>query len=216
MNTTIYLNKPTKVPVTKLPESVVLTELETIQLCELEKMFYTVIKEDRQSEGSRTEAFDISHTTNIGIYYFCLENNFELRSIACNRNISIEIANAIFDKALNLNIAMETSISYLLIWNRVVCTNLELFKKVFKKMKIDDSFIRMALGLIVTDASIEVLLFMLNAVKNSSTKSSSLYSSFFDSLKPREEEITQWLQENNPVLVGLPLTWVLKAYDIHD
>jgi hypothetical protein len=220
MNTTIYVHQttePLKTPKTRLPKSVFLSDFKTLELLNLENMFFNKSKENNQNVFDAAAEFNVAHNTNVGIHYFCIENDFELSSIASNKNISLEIAETIFEKTSSLNIARRTTIYYVLVCNPVVSANFELFKKVFKFINFDNSFATLTIDFIAPVASIEVLMLVLNELRRSvANKSPALkeerFITFTKSLEPRKEEITQWLKDNNSDLVGLPFSWVLKLY----
>lgn len=69
---------------TALPLDVNLSDEETKELLSLERLYLT---SGRNAEQLAKE-FNVWGTTNEGIHYFCIENAFNLRKLAKNRNLT--------------------------------------------------------------------------------------------------------------------------------
>lgn len=197
-----------RIPSTVLPTDLILSLGEIDELYYLEQMY----KSGDFSETRLVWKFNIENTANVGIHYFCVENDFALEGLAYSRRISATIAELILNVKINNRKAHSLQIIDNLVVNPIVYNNFALFQKVYNYTP--EGYLLTKMQLRASSMPVEVLLFILPKARKSryaGTKKS--YERIFD---VRKYDILNWLKENNPELEGLPETWVLKAYDIYN
>lgn len=198
---------------TSLPDTVVLTSAEMKELIKLEKAYKIIdrIKSPFVQQCSIAillgDEILFQETRNIGIHYFCLENNIGLLALSANRNISKETAISLFNKNFNDELRIN-ALRLTLFSMPVVYNDLELFEMLFNKSfsSIGEDILGFA-GHLSGFYPINVFMFLLpQAIESEVTYN------YAHAIVNREKEILEWVNENNPALSNLPLAWVLKAY----
>jgi hypothetical protein len=120
------------IPITILPNGIKLSRREVAELCLLEDLYYT----RDLTENELNLAFDFKETSNIGLHHFCINNSCELRFLASNPTISVEVAYAIFEALYaseNHYSVIRKNICISLLCSTVVLNDIKLFELIFNK-----------------------------------------------------------------------------------
>jgi hypothetical protein len=199
-----------RVPSTTLPEGLVLSTLDRIELFELEYA-YERFPDARQNIS---ETFNFSKTKNEGIHYFALEKNYALSFLIPNVFLSPEFARLLFEK-LNSESESRLRISPLFYYNflnnKAFYNNRSLFKEIFNRAFVEDR--QDSLAILQSAARIlPIDLLMLLILKVGEVKSIEMSSSYSAIAYSRKPEVLQWVKVYNPEFANLPLNWILKTY----
>jgi hypothetical protein len=208
-----------RTPKTVLPLDVVLSNEEVKELCELERLFDTT----GFTPAQLSNRFLISSNANVGIHYFCIEKNMALRVLASNCNISPLIAYLIHRKSEFAHYGSSLSNCYKLLGNPVVFNDFNLFKMIFNEVFVNSSDgghigisqdLLFSLKTFVKVMPASVIMFLLPFVGE--TQSEFLIKSYITSTASRANDIMAWLEETSHELAGVPFSWILRAYNIHE
>jgi hypothetical protein len=200
-----------------LPSDIVLTADETLELLKLETLYDKAVKETALTQTNFnikivTSQFKIFETTNVGIHYFCIKNDIELFALSGNNNISLNVVSLVFDRIKDKDFKSFQVAYYSLLSNPLVYEDFNVFKLIFEKVYSTDgeaerllySFRNLAFLM-----PVNVLMFLLTTVGE--VRTTNLTEFYSNVIEIRKNEITEWLQENFPELVELPLNWVLHS-----
>lgn len=208
-----------RTPKTVLPLDIVLSNEEIKELCELERLFDNT----GFTPSQLSNKFLVSSTTNIGIHYFCVEKNMALRVLASNETISPLVAYLILRKSEFAHYGSSLSNCYKLLGNPVVFKDFDLFKMIFNEAFVKSSEggftevsqdLLFSLKTLVGVMPVSVIMFLLPFVGE--TQSDFLCKSYIKSTSSRANEIMAWLEETSHELAGVPFSWILRAYNIHE
>jgi hypothetical protein len=211
------------IPKTILPKGLKLTDEEIIELCKLEEQCDAMASLD----ASPTLAFDSSRgmfvpsnriihfsfisTTNIGVHYFCVERNIALKVLSNNRHLSKEMVLLIFNKIKPFRGNDKEATQVNLLCHRVVFNDLELFAKLFFILFPENKkSILTSVGVVISYAPIDILMFMLPIVFKVNNKEQNI--SYKAVAINRSFSVLEWVEQNEPELAGLPLSWIFKTY----
>lgn len=192
---------------TELPLDMTLSKDEKNELIELEKLTAT----SSFTPVQLAQRFNVSTTTNAGIHYFCVGNNFSLQLLARNPNLAPLLVFLINLKLTATSPSNATSTRGSLLSNPVVLRNLDLFKVIFGALTTDGASNFFAIyGRTMGKVNIEIFMFLLAEVGDITDEpTKSLYAR---RAKDREQEVYVWAGEHAPDFAGLPLSWILRAY----
>lgn len=200
-----------KVPSTTLPEGMVLSTLDRIELFELEQAYKSPIRKDVLNRK-----YNISRTRNVGVHYFCLEQSFELPTLVSNSSITENFAYLLFAQLENnSHIECPAMLTYSdFLCNPIVYGNLDLFEEVFDKTvsAIDGSVagVLETLAHLAPYLPVDSLMFTFSKIAEG--KDDELSFAYSQLAYFRNEEVFAWIETYRPDLANLPLNWILKAY----
>lgn len=211
MNLEKYVSK------TILPHGIVLDEEEQVELYNFEQEYAAVLKETpKAAEIKAMQLFikyRVSESLNVGIHWYCIEQDLTLRPLSTNQYISPTLVPMILERLLHIPTLSPISIRLNLLHNRVVYSDFDIFKMVF------DTTLPNALFMILNDfldnheqADIGVLLFLFHKVKGASVW---MQKTYLEMVEEREEEALAWLTKTNHSFEGLPLTWALRLHSFN-
>jgi hypothetical protein len=208
------MNVPVKlthdIPLTVLPDYVVLTNSEISELCKLEKVYV----ESTLPHHPQYREFRFKTNPNFGIHHFCLEKNFGLDLLSFNGSISLSMVNLIFEKLKTVEEGHYNACLYDgLLYNPKVFSNSSLFTMIFNQAFSSESS-RLLFALVRVMMYIPFDVFMLLLLKIGEFRDDDLDELYSKEAFLHKEEILDWVQINNPQLVGLPLPWVLKTFGL--
>lgn len=203
-------------PKTILPSDVKLTKEESDELYELEQVY-----DESNSSHSYLKKFSLDSANNVGLHYFCLENDFLLDVLASNENISSDVAVSIFlSVSENKNGRTDDDDfllfkMYALLMNPVVFYDFQLFEAIINE-NIDEPNRDLLFfpPHFLASMPVSILLFLLPKVNL--FQQEAVRKAYFKASNLRKVEILEWVKENKPDLANLPLSWVLRAYGFQD
>ena len=196
---------------TKLPLDLKLGRKRRKELVELERLFPRF----HNNYVGLAERAEILNTENVGIHYFCLENNFSLEHLAHNRNLSPAIISLLNDKLKSEDTVIGKNVSFSLLNNSAVSKHAVLFEEIFNNfIETTDGFDMSDIFTPISLYTVNIDSFMLILTEAGYSTLQSTREVYAEIARKREDEIQLWLQRCKPDLAELPFSWVLRTYGL--
>jgi len=155
--------------------------------------------------------FKLDKTSNRGVLWFCLLHPHQTNPIYSNPNISFEMLNILLKREYENNSMITGLMRRDLFWNPRSYVDFEFFKTVYDKVNADEALNFSSSAFNVTLANTEVLLFVHSLPDNQMLNRIRFLVD--DLVEIRKPEIRKWIEKRHPELKGLPLSWILRAYN---
>lgn len=208
----------TVMPKTVLPDGLTLNHDDTLQLYAFEKRVEKLFsdEETKDSDLYVDSRGLIASTTNEGIYYYCLENNFELKYLAVNKHISRNIMLLLLTKLQQAPYFQNREILdvyYRIVIHPLLHNDLNLLKTfltVFPK-SFDPTLVKILIS-VAQKINAEGFLF-LNSIIDGNFYSHE-HKQYLLIAASRKKELIKWIIQKDPSLASLPDKWILRAHNI--
>jgi hypothetical protein len=204
---------------TILPSNVILTPEEQIELRNFEQDYAVALEPMTNASNAAVKRSQVSlkynlvGTNNAGIHYYCANEQTTLSVLAKNKEITPHIVSLMLETAEKFSSSSPITIRYLLLRNPIVYSDVEFFKQTFSKMLPSSCFMTLNDFIYYDEVvNVGVLMFLFNVASKNPAISNYTRQSYIEAIERREKDVFAWLKKENPVLVGLPLSWVLQVY----
>ena len=197
---------------TIIPPNVQITPEQAKELAKMENHHAL----GRFATGNRTNS-GVANTTNPGVHYFCLENNFKLPLLSRNHNLSYDVTIRLAKKTRH-DYPEIHQLRHDLLRAPHIYSNFDLFREIYFIAKPEDYSLLYNAASITKSANADILVFLFQEAKDlnkqfeRSGSNRNVFHTLHDELLARPDDIVEWATRQHPELAGVPFSWIYKAY----